>query len=184
MGTLIDVAVTNVVDYIGRENEDAWALYQEAFRELNADAIQRHLYYRKEFDDVMADRQVWKYLAYDDAGELLGLAAYTNCLEAAPLISPAYFAKHWPKRYANNEVWYVLFVAVADNAPVDTFPELIRTMHRMSGREAITVLDVCTKMEYERHLPRSVKALLQREDGPVDMSKADSQSYYIYEFTD
>jgi hypothetical protein len=66
--------------------DEAWILYTEAFRELNALAVQRHLMYRHEFDEVVADRRVRKYLAVDDGGRLTGLATYTNHLEAMPLL--------------------------------------------------------------------------------------------------
>src|SRR5688572_13927439 len=71
--------------------EDAWTLYDAAFRELNGLAVQRHLMYRSEFDEVMRDQRVQKYLCMDDDDTLCGLSTYTNDLHAMPLISPQYF---------------------------------------------------------------------------------------------
>ncbi len=162
--------------------EDAWSLYHEAFRELNALAVQRHLMYRSEFDEVMLDRRVQKYLCLDDDGALCGLSTYTNDLESIPLISPQYFARHWPRHYAERRIWYVGFVAVKADAPVTTFAQLIAAMHETSTCDAITALDVCARTDAVRHLPRSVRVLLHRLSGNVRMHKLDEQSYWLYEF--
>lgn len=162
--------------------EDAWSLYYEAFRELNAFAVQRHLMYRDEFDDVMRDKRVQKYLCLDDGGALCGMSTYTNHLDAVPLISPQYFERRWPQHYAERRIWYVGFVAVQDGAPVTTFPGLIAAMHETSTRDAITALDVCARTDAARHLPRSVRVLLHRLSGNVRMERLDEQSYWLYEF--
>ena len=99
-------------DLVDEQLEQAWQLYGVAFSHLNALTVQRHLMYRSEFDDVMTDRRIEKWLAYSDDGVLLGLATYTNQLSAWPLISPEYFARRWPAHYADSRIWYCGFVAV------------------------------------------------------------------------
>jgi hypothetical protein len=162
--------------------EDLWKLYYEAFRELNALAVQRHLMYRHEFVDVMLDNRVQKYLYFDDDGALCGLSTYTNDLDAVPLISPQYFERRWPQHYAERRIWYVLFVAVKDGAPVRAFAELIEAMHRTSSVHGITALDICRVTDEVRHLPRAVRVLLHRLSGNVRMERLDEQSYWLYEF--
>jgi hypothetical protein len=164
--------------------DDAWQLYHEAFRWLNAHAVQRHLMYRTEFNDVMFDRRVLKYVSLDDDGAMCGLSTYTNQLDAVPLISPPYFERRWPRHYAEGRIWYVGFVAVRDDAPVVTFPNLIAAMHETSTRNAITALDVCAYTAAVRHLPRSVRTLLRRISGTVRMERLDEQSYWLYSFPD
>jgi len=165
--------------------EDAWTLYRDAFEELNALAVQRHLMYRDEFVKVMLDRRVQKYLALADDGSLCGLSTYTNDLHAVPLISPPYFERHWPEHYAQGRIWYVGFVAVKSDAPVTTFPELIEAMHRTSAvHNGITALDICGRTNEARHLPRAVRTLLHRLSGNVRMQRLDEQSYWLYEFPD
>jgi hypothetical protein len=164
--------------------EDAWQLYHEAFSELNALAVQRHLMYRAEFDEVMLDPRVQKYLCLDDDGALCGLSTYTNDLDAVPLISPQYFERRWPRHYAEHRIWYVGFVAVQEGAPLSTFASLIGAMHETSTRDSITALDVCSRTEEVRHLPRSVRVLLHRISGNVRMERLDEQSYWLYEFPD
>ena len=52
-----------VVDQIIDEDlhSAAWQLYQDCFEELNTLAVQRHMMYRSEFDEVMKDTRVDKY---------------------------------------------------------------------------------------------------------------------------
>lgn len=160
----------------------AWGLYSAAFAELDTLAVQRHRMYRDEFDQVIGDRRVSKYLRFATDGTLDAVATYTNDLEAVPLISPRYFQRHWPVHYRQRRIWYVGFVAVRDGAPVSVFGEVIAAMHETSGRSAITVLDVCARTEAVRHLPRSVRVLLHRLSGGVRMERLDEQSYWLYEF--
>jgi len=164
---------------------DAWTLYHEAFEELNAYAVQRHLMYHDEFVDVMLDPRIQKYLLLGRDGTLCGLSTYTNDLHAVPLISPQYFQRRWPQHYAEQRIWYVGFVAVYANAPVTAFAELIEAMHRTSAAHGgITALDICARTNEVRHLPRAVRTLLHRMSGNVRMERLDEQSYWMYEFPD
>lgn len=166
-------------------NHMAWQLYQTAFEELNTLAVQRHLMNHDEFLGVMDDQRVGKYLALDDTGRLAGLSTYTNDLDAVPLVSPPFFARHYPEHYEQRRIWYVGFLAVADGAPVTTYGELIEAMYRMSEPTAgISVLDVCARTDQVRHLPRATRALLQRISGNCRMTRLDEQSYWLYEFPD
>lgn len=94
---------------------EVWDLYYTTFHELNAFAVQRHLMFRSEFDEVMLDTRVQKYLCLADDGSVCGLSTYTNMLDAMPLISPAYFERRWPELFAQNRIWYCGFVAVEKN---------------------------------------------------------------------
>ncbi|OLB77386.1 MAG: hypothetical protein AUI14_16390 [Actinobacteria bacterium 13_2_20CM_2_71_6] len=166
--------------------EDAWALYHEAFRELNTLAVQRHLMYRSEFDDVMRDRRVQKYLCLDDNGELCGLSTYTNNLDAVPLISPQYFQRRWPEHYEQGRIWYIGFVAVNAKGRADhAIAEMIREMHAVAAAHyGIVGLDVCRVNNELRRLPRAVGMSVLRLGGPgsVQVERADEQSYWLYEF--
>ena len=80
-----------IVDLITEDEliESAWRLYEDAFQELKSLAVQRHLMYRSEFEEVMRDSRIQKYLCFSDDGEtLVGLSTYTNDLHAMPLIAP------------------------------------------------------------------------------------------------
>jgi hypothetical protein len=174
-----------VVDEIHKSLiEDAWALYHEAFRELNGLAVQRHLMFRHEFDDVMQDRRVQKYLCFDGNDMLRGLSTYTNDLDAMPLISPQYFARRWPKHYAEHRIWYCGFVAVHTDAQAgSTFGELVEAMYLVAATQnGIIALDMCRFNVESRRLSRVVPLMLHRLSGDVRTERMDEQSYWLYEF--
>lgn len=171
-----------VVDALdGSLLEDAWNLYHAAFKDLNAYAVQRHLMYRNEFDHVMGDPQVAKYLCLDD-GVLVGLSTYTNDLDAAPLISPAYFQRRWPDLFAQQKIWYCGFVGVHPAAQGSgPFVEMITAMCRLAADQGgIISLDMCSANE--PRLARAVRVLLGRITGNVKAERIDAQSYWLYEF--
>jgi hypothetical protein len=175
-----------VVDKVGADLlDEAWTLYFDAFEELNTLAVQRHLMWRWEFDDVMADARIRKYLALDDTGRLVGLSAYTNDLHAVPLISPAYFRRHYPAEYAAGQVWYCEFVAVTrsgkDQPDGGAFAALVEAMWR-DANGGIIALDMCRINADVRGMSRVVPLMLHRLAGEVRTERADEQSYWIYEF--
>lgn len=163
---------------------EAWTLYEETFRDLNAYAVQRHLMYRAEFDDVMGDDRVEKYLALDDDGALVGLSTYTNQLDAMPLISPAYFARRWPDLYATRRIWYCGFVAVHPRGQGGTaFGELVEAMYRVAAAQnGIIALDTCKHNNDTRHLDRVIPLMLHRLSGEVRTERMDEQTFWLYEF--
>lgn len=180
----MDVKVVDLVD--GVLCDEAWTVYFDAFEELNTLTVQRHLMWRWEFDDVMADRRVRKYLAFDDAGRLVGLSAYTNDLFAVPLISPAYFRRHYPTEYAAGRIWYCEFVAVARSGKGQrpnggAFAALVEAMWA-DADGGIIALDMCRFNDDVRRLSRTIPLMLHRLAGEVDTERADEQSYWIYTF--
>jgi hypothetical protein len=178
-----------VVKIVDQFNEDAeierlWQLYSEVFADLNALAVQRHLMYRSEFEDVMRDSRIQKYLSLDDHGSVCGLSTYTNELTAMPLISPAYFERRWPELYAQRKVWYCGFVAVFPSGRANhSFAELVEAMYlTAAAQNGIIGLDFCQFNDDQRRMSRVVRAMLQRLSGGVRAQCADQQSYWTYEF--
>jgi hypothetical protein len=170
---------------IGDDLERAWTLYSRAFSELNALAVQRHLMYRAEFDDVAGDERIQKWVATGPEGQLLGLATYTNELDAWPLISPAYFARRWPVQYAAKTIWYCGFVAVdvaARGIASGTYMEMIAAMYRQAeAGQGIIMLDFCTHNENKRRMRMSIdRALTRLSDGQVGVVQADQQTFMAY----
>jgi hypothetical protein len=175
-----------VVDQVHDDlREEAWALYSEAFKDLNAFAVQRHLMYRNEFDEVMADVRIEKYLALDDGGTILrGLSTYTNDLGAMPLISPPYFERRWPQLYADRKIWYCGFVAVQDDkAAARAFGELVEAMYLVAATQnGIIGLDFCRHNDEIRRMSRVVRLMLQRLSGDVHAERMDEQQFWLYQF--
>ncbi|WP_327007701.1 hypothetical protein OHA72_10730 [Dactylosporangium sp. NBC_01737] len=172
-------------DILGGDlREAAWALYSDAFRELDALAVQRHLMYRGEFDDVMDDPRVQKYLCLDLDDTLRGLSIYTNDLDAVPLISPAYFHRRWPQHHAEHRIWHCGFVATqTDGRAAAAFGELVTAMyHTAAGRDGLIALDFCARTDEVRHMSRVVRLMLHRLSGDVRAQRIDEQQYWLYEF--
>jgi len=164
--------------------EEAWTLYYTAFHELNAYAVQRHLMYRHEFDEVMRDTRVQKYLCLDDEGVLCGLSTYTNDLDAVPLISPAYFERRWPQLYAERRIWYCGFVGVHPESSIrNAFSEMVEAMYLEAATQCgIIALDMCRFNDEGRRLSRVIPLMLRRLSGNVRTERMDDQSYWLYEF--
>jgi hypothetical protein len=175
-----------VVDQVSEPDflEDAWQLYAEAFRDLNSRAVQRHLMYRSEFDEVMHDERVQKYLCLDDAGTLLGLATYTNDLTAVPLIAPEYFERHWPDHYRTHRIWYIGFVAVHPEAQgCEAFAQMVEQMYLVAvTQNGLVGLDICNYNDDIRKMSRVCRVMIRRLTENMRFTRIDQQSYWLYEF--
>jgi hypothetical protein len=163
----------------------AWELYEGAFSEIRSLAVQRHMMYRSEFDEVMRDPRVDKYLCLDDDGELCGVSTYSNDLWAIPLIAPEYFERRWPELFHQNKIWYCGFVAVGTEArSTRAFAELVQAMYKTAtDRNGIIALDFCSYNDAKRNMARVIRLMLHRlSSGTLQASCMDQQSFWIYEF--
>ncbi|MDT5042386.1 MAG: hypothetical protein QOE51_3371 [Actinoplanes sp.] len=178
--------VIKVIDQVNDEEllDSVWRLYSSAFRGINALAVQRHLMYRTEFEEVMRDAKVQKYLCLDDAGRLCGLSTYTNDLFAMPLISPEYFERRWPELYAQRKIWYCGFVAVPlEVRSHSAFAELVEAMYLTAATQnGIISLDFCQFNDDRRKMGRVVSIMLNRLSGECHAERMDQQSFWVYEF--
>jgi len=175
-----------VVDQITDEDlhNAAWAMYQDAFEELNTLAVQRHMMFRSEFDEVMRDTRVSKYLALTDEGTLCGISTYTNDLEAVPLIAPQYFERHWPEHYAARKIWYIGFIAVSpEHQGREAFAQMVEQMYLVvSIQNGLVGLDICSYNDDVRHMSRVFRLMISRVAENMRFSRIDQQSYWLYEF--
>ncbi|GIF15950.1 hypothetical protein [Actinoplanes teichomyceticus] len=164
--------------------EQAWKFYQEAFAELAVLAVNRHLLYRHEFDELMADERADKYVAFDPDGEVIGMAAMTTELSAVSLISPDYFAHHWPDLYAQKRIFYVLFVgAQRGGRGAGVFIELLRRLYRaIEAVDGKVFVDISMYNEERHQLPRLIGVILSRVAGKAVPTRLDAQSFWLYEF--
>jgi ribosomal protein S18 acetylase RimI-like enzyme len=167
------------------QHEAAWALYEAAFDELRSVAVQRHVMDRADFDDVMRDRRVVKFVGEDPEHQrLCALATHTNVLDAMPLISPDYFRRRWPVHFARGRIFYVGFVAVhPDYRGAGVFELLVTEMYRtVATDDGVAVLDVSRRNEQDFQLPQAVLRVLQRVSPTVRTERIDHQSYWAYEW--
>jgi hypothetical protein len=176
------VSTQNVVD--GDLGEDAWKLYQQSFEPLRHLAVQRHVMYADEFDAVMADPRIEKFLAFSEDGALQGISTMTADLLAVPLVSPEYFAHRWPERYRAGQIYYIGFLAVhPDSHGSGVFGEMVKTMTReVALVEGLAVIDVCTYNKDRLHLPRAINSLAATWCSQVQMAALDAQTYLSYDF--
>jgi hypothetical protein len=178
--------VIKVIDQVNDPEtlECAWELYIEAFRDLNALAVQRHLMYRSEFDELMRDQRVQKYMCLDDDGTLLGMSTYTNDLDAVPLIAPEYFERHWPDHYAANKIWYIVFVAVHPDAQGrPAFAQLVEEMYLVAATQnGLVGLDICSYNDDVRNMSRVFRLMIRRLTANMRFERIDQQSFWLYEF--
>lgn len=163
--------------------ESAWRLYCAAFDELRVQAVQRHVMHRAEFDEVMLDDRVLKYVSHRGA-EVYGLGTVTNDLDAVPLISPDYFRHRWPDLYAERRIHYLGFMAVqSGRSGVGLFVRMLREMYQPVGASnGVVVMDICSFNEREYQMPAAVAKATRRVSGEVRLTRMDSQSYWLYEF--
>jgi GNAT superfamily N-acetyltransferase len=177
---MVGVDVEQVLAGAGREK--GWRLYATSFEELRAAAVQRHVMYRAEFDDVMADERVGKYVAHADDGALVGLATLTNRLEAMPLISPEFFAARWPDHYAAGRVWYLGFIAIhPDHRGTGVFESVIEELWRpVRTSGGVAALDMCGRNE-AIGLPDAISRTLEAFTPDVVTTALDQQSYWSFE---
>jgi hypothetical protein len=165
--------------------EQAWKLYLHSFEDLRYLAVQRHVMFSDEFDDVMADPRVDKFLLWGDDGSLQGLSTMTSHLRSMPLISPEYFARRWPERYEAGLIYYIGFLAVhPDSHGTGVFGDLVLAMTEpVAGLEGLAIIDVCTYNKDRLHLPRAIRWLASTWASSVEMADIDSQTYVSYDFT-
>lgn len=181
-----DMLVTTMNQIVDKEtHKAAWELYEGAFGDLRSLAVQRHLMYQSEFDEVILDQRIEKYLCFGEDGELCGLSTYTNDLFAMPLIAPEYFERRWPELYRENKVWYCGFVAVDSEArSTPAFYALVEAMYRKAAEQnGIIALDFCRYNDDLRHMSRVIRLMLHRlSAGALQAECMDQQSFWIYEF--
>lgn len=164
--------------------EDAWKLYQQSFDPLRSLAVARHVMYADEFDVVMADSRVEKYLAYNENGTLASVATMTADLLSVPLVSPEYFAHRWPDRYSEGRIYYIGFLAVhPESHGSGVFGEMVKTMTReVAMVDGLAVIDLCTYNKDRLHLGRAIASLSSTWCSHVQMETLDAQYYIGYDF--
>lgn len=158
---------------------DAWVLYVEAFREINALAIQRHLMREEEFSDCCNDLAIEKHVVRTDAGRMVGLGMLTNRLDSWPLVSPAAFELRWPVLYRARKIWYVGFVATApDHRSGDAFRMILEQMTDGRRDGTMFVMDFCAYNEDQNHIVRGVTRTLERSGMTPAARLLDTQRFW------
>ena len=164
--------------------EQAWKLYMQSFDQLRYLAVQRHVLYGDEFDAVMADPLVDKFVVWGADGSLQGLSTMSTHLRSMPLISPEFFAKRWPEKYEAGHIFCVGFVGVhPDSHGTGVFAELVMAMTKpIAEVQGVVVLDVCAFNKERLRLPQAIFRIASTW-APVEMAELDTQTFVGYDFT-
>lgn len=175
----------------GRRAEECWELYERVFAELRTVAVQRHVMLRAEFDHVLTDARVTKYVAVGEdadgggaAGGCGALATAATDLRAMPLVSPEYFAHRWPDLYAAGHIWYVGFVAIRpDLQRGPLFGQIVRDVGRAAAAVGgVAAMDVSRHVAEQRRLPEALARYFTRLAPGTVGTRLDEQSFWAYEF--
>lgn len=163
------------------ETAQLWMLYADAMEPTRPLAAQRHMLTHDEFQALMFNPRITKAIARDDEGTPVGLAVYTNHLDAYDWIEPAYFARRWPDETKREAVFYVLFVVTADNAPVTTFTDLVNTVvDDIAAVKGVGALD-WSQARVDRGLAKAASRIISRHAPLVD-EIVDTQHFHTYQF--
>lgn len=164
--------------------EQTWHFYQRIFTDIDTLAANRHLMYPAEFRYVADTLMIKKFLATNDAGRLLGMSVITNDLSTWPLISPHYFARHWPDHYHRDAIWYIGFVGV-DREVAGTghvFRDLITAMYPyVHDSQGLFVMDYCAT-NIDRGIPRLTERVVTGINPAAVLQEVDRQSFYVGHF--
>jgi GNAT superfamily N-acetyltransferase len=180
---------------------ELWTVYERAFEDLRALAVQRHVMFRSEFDDLMCDERVLKLLVVDQHREgdggpdgtapgsgtdrrVLALATMTNDLAAAPLISPEFFEHRWPEHYEAGRLWYVSFVAVDPTSQrAGVMAMLIaRMVAEVQHSGGVISVDICEPREASHSLSSAIERAAKALVPAAERRRLDAQTYWGYEF--
>jgi hypothetical protein len=167
----------------GGRAEECWELYERAFGDLRIRAVQRHVMLRDEFDQVLADTRVTKYVGVED-GACSALATVATELEAMPLVSPEYFAHRWPQLYAAGHIWYVGFVVIRpDLQRGPLFGQIVRDVGAAAAAVGgVAAMDVSRHVARQRRLPEALARYFTRLAPGTHVTRLDEQSFWAYEF--
>lgn len=167
--------------------ELAWDLYghyEQAFREINQLAAQRHLMTVDEYMTVQYDPRIVKYTAYDDDGTPVGQSCITDDLSAWPLVSSAYFEHRWPDLYRTRRIFYVGYVgAHAGVQRHGVFGALLAEMApQVIDCGGVAVMDACARNLSRPHVARGAARVLTLLGDHLKYAAIDRQEFWAFRF--
>ncbi len=91
-----------------------WGLYEDAVVPTAQQALCQELYYRHEFDALLADERNRLWVLHDD-DTLVGMAVIATDFSSVRYYSRPYFERHYPDQLAAGKVHFVLWLAIHPN---------------------------------------------------------------------
>ena len=159
-------------------------LYETAFAPLRVRSMARQSLTEDEFAAQMTNRAISKYVAWDDAGNPVGLCALTRQLESVPWISPEYFAARYPQHWRRNAVWYMNFALAHPSQRHSRFlDELLKVgIGELVAEGAVCAYDMCAYNDEVLGLGRHLVERFERTTGATPRL-VDTQNYYEVRFS-
>lgn len=154
-------------------------LYEAAFGALRTRSMARQVLTVAEFGEQMTNRAIRKYVAWDAAGEPVGMCGLTTDLTTVPWISADYFAARYPSHWERGAIWYISFLLVHPSQRHGRFLDHIIDVgvSELVEAGAICAYDMCAYNDTELGLGRRVAESFHRTTG-VHPVLTDAQSYY------
>jgi hypothetical protein len=161
-----------------------YQLYEAAFAPLRVRSMARQALNEAEFTAQMTNGEVLKYVAWDDAGNPVGMCALTRQLESVPWISPDYFAHRYPQHWARNAVWYLNFVLAHPSQRHARFIDQLMEVGigELIDQGAVCAYDMCAYNDEVLGLGRRLTQRFQRTSGATPQL-VDTQNYYEVRFS-
>lgn len=169
---------------IGAQRADhLYRIYLDGFGPLRTEAAARQVLHPHEFAEEMADPRLVKYTVWRAEDDPVVLATVTNELDAVTWISPEFFAARHPVQAERGAIFYlgIALVAPGRGQPLLTervLRELIRPVAQAKG---VLAYDVCAFNNRNIRFAERAEAAIRRI-APVQISVADTQTYYQAEF--
>lgn len=157
---MTEIKRMDVVSHIEPLSAGLTALYRTAFDEIDTLAAQRHMLTGPELNEIWQNPRVQKWIAFEGTTPT-GVATITNSLPDWPLVSPRYFARHFPEHHAAAKIWYIGFVGVLPGR--NLFADLITSMAPQVVLDGgMAVMDFAHYNVAVRKIDRVTDALLRR----------------------
>lgn len=131
----------------------------------------------------MANPLVWKYVAWNEDGQPVGLTTLTKDLASVPWISPEYFAHRYPEETARDGVYYLGFTLThpGERQTRCLAAMLAGVIERLSDARAVCAYDVCAFNNETIRFSQHLESMLHRL-ADVTVEKIDTQTYYSATF--
>jgi hypothetical protein len=161
-----------------------YQLYEAAFAPLRVRSMARQELNEAEFSAQMTNGEVLKYVAWDVAGNPVGMCALTRQLESVPWISPEYFAHRYPQHWARNAVWYLNFVLAHPTQRHSRFIDQLMEVGigELIDQGAVCAYDMCAYNDEVLGLGRRLTQRFERTSGATPQL-VDTQNYYEVRFS-
>lgn len=163
---------------------DLYGRYEEAFRDVNRLAAQRHLMTLDEYMHVQFDPRITKYTAYADDGAPIGQSCITDDLAAWPLVAPEYFEHRWPDLYRTRRIFYVGYVGAHAGAQRHgVFGALLAEMApQVIDAQGVAVMDVCARNLWKPDVPAGAGRTLAALSDRLRFAAVDRQEFWAFRF--